>query len=438
MSSFEHLYTLSLSLARPLVRVAVPLSPKLRRGVEGRRVAVDVLERWAAEHRDPARPLVWLHAPSVGEALMAQAIAAAIRETSPSVQLAFTHFSPSAERMAGRVGADVAGYLPWDVPADMGRALRALRPSAVAFVRTEIWPVLTRLAQACGARVALVNAVLSSGSSRLRWPARGTLSRYYRMLDAVGAVTAEHGARFSELGVPSGRVCVTGDARFDQVWARVRGTSSTPLVERLRDPSVFTIVAGSTWPTDEAMLVPAFAALSRELPSRLIIAPHEPSDAHLQGVQRALDAEGVRHRRLAEVEADDAPIPDAVIVDRVGVLADLYSAADVAYVGGGFHRAGLHSVVEPAALGVPAVYGPRHGNAREGDELAAAGGGYIEADAAALTTRFRTLARDEGARRVAGEAARAYVESQLGGARRNAELILDLILDLMNRSGIAG
>src|SRR5690606_38106289 len=142
-----------LALARPIASAAAPFSPKVRRGVEGRRGAVAALERWAAEHRDPARPLVWLHAPSVGEGPMAQAIAAALRHAAPGVQLAFTHFSPSAERVAGRVGADVAGYLPWDTRREVDRALRALRPAVVAFVRTEIWPNLASRSRGAGAGV---------------------------------------------------------------------------------------------------------------------------------------------------------------------------------------------------------------------------------------------------------------------------------------------
>ena len=141
------------------------------------------LEAWAAEHRDPARPLIWVHAPSVGEGLMAQAIVAALREWRRDVQIVFTYFSPSAERMAARVGADVVGYLPWDVRPDVDRALEALRPAVVAFVRTEIWPVLGQAAVERGIRLALVNAVLAEGSSRLRAGSRYLLAPAYARLD---------------------------------------------------------------------------------------------------------------------------------------------------------------------------------------------------------------------------------------------------------------
>src|SRR5690606_3474186 len=335
------------------------MSPKRSQGVRGRRDAVAGLEAWAMESRDGSRPLVWVHAPSVGEGLMAQAIIGALRERRPEVQVAFTYFSPSAERIAPRVGADVAGYLPWDVRAEVARALDALRPAVLAFVRTEIWPVLGSEASRRGVRQVLVNAVLGPGSSRLRTGSRFLLGPAYRRLDAVGAVAQTDAARFPLLGVPPERVRVTGDARFDQVWARVQrlreagAVERLPLLRRLKDESVTTVVAGSTWPADEARLVPAFARARAAGRLRLIVAPH------LAGVGRARGAAGVTHARLGGVEAGDGPLREAVIVDRVGILADLYAIADVAYVGGGFGRDGLHSVVEPAALGVPVLFGPR-------------------------------------------------------------------------------
>jgi len=443
----ERMYESVVRGARPLLHLVSPVNAKIARGLEGRRGAVSHLASWASSARDPSRPLIWFHAPSVGEGLMAQAIMGVVRERRPDVQLAFTYFSPSAERLAGRVGADVIGYLPWDTREDVGRALDALRPDVIAFVRTEIWPVLGWEALARGARVALVNAVLPPGSSRLRAGSRFLLGPSYARLHAVGAVSDADAGNFPLLGVVPDRVRVTGDARFDQVQARVaalveaggaRPGSSAPagpggaargvgLLDRLRDPGVTTLVAGSTWPADDARLLPAFAQARRSEPYRLITAPHEPDEAHLARLERSLDEAGLRHARLAAVEHGEAPLPEVVIVDRVGILADLYAVADVAYVGGGFHRAGLHSVVEPAALGVPVLFGPRHRNAREAAELEWAGGGSRVRSARELADALLRLARDPAGRREGGEAARAYVRSRAGGAEKNAALLLELL-----------
>lgn len=428
MSAGELIYETAVRAAAPALRLASPFSAKLAQGLKGRGAALGVLERWAREEvRRDAGPIVWLHAPSVGEALMAQAILAALRERRPDLRSVFTFFSPSAERMAARVGAEVTTYLPWDTQGHMGRALALLEPAALVFIRTEIWPVLVRLAVGQGRPALLVNAVLSAGSSRLRRPARALLRSGYARLDAVGAVTPDDAARFPALGVQPQRIHVTGDARFDQVHARISALdASAPLYGRLRANCNFIVVGGSTWPADEERLVEAFAKLRANGAARLIMAPHEPTTEHLSALERRLDRAKLNHVRLAHVEAGAGPA-DVVIVDRVGVLADLYALATVAWVGGGFGRAGLHSVVEPAALGVPVVCGPRHGNAREAEALVAEGGAFIVNDTESAVVRLAELRVDTEARIRAGRAAASFVSARLGGAAANADLIAQFL-----------
>jgi 3-deoxy-D-manno-octulosonic-acid transferase len=420
----ELLYELANRAAGPALAVAAPFHQKLRQASLGRRRAVPILTQWARAERDDARPLAWLHAPSVGEALMAQAIITELRMAEPRAQLVFTHFSPSAERMAARVGADVAAYLPWDTRGSAARLVALLQPAVLAFVRTEIWPAHLRATARLGGRTALINAVISDGSSRLRGPARRLLSPSYAMLDAVGAVGEEDAHRLPRLGVEAARITVTGDARFDQVHARVAAIDrSSPLLTRFG--STPTVVAGSTWPADEAILLPACRSLLAHGNVRIVIAPHEPTESHLTGLERGCTRNALRSVRLAKFEAgNDAPV---ILVDRVGVLADLYAVALAAYVGGGFGRAGLHSVVEPAALGVPVAFGGAVGNAREALELAGVGGGVVVRDAAELAATLRTWLGDADARTRAADAAAGFVAARLGGARRNAELIVRLL-----------
>ena len=419
----EQVYELALRAGRKLLRSGWS-SPALAHALAGRRAALPHLREWAVAHRS-AGPLVLVHAPSVGEALMAQAIIAAARAARPELQVAFTHFSPSAERIAARVGADVWCYLPWDVRGDCAALLDVLRPAAIAFIRTEIWPVLTAVAEARGAATLLLNGVLGERSSRLGTGARLLLGPGYRRLRAVGAVAAADGERFTRLGVDVARVLVTGDARFDQVWQRVSALDrGAPLLAALRS-SQTTLVAGSTWPADEAVLAAAISRLTPGLRPRVILAPHQPTAAHLAGAEQTFAAAGLPLRRLAEVERNGGPA-DGVLVDRVGVLADLYAIADLAYVGGGFGNDGLHSVVEPAALGVPVLYGPRHGNAREAAELARAGGGRV-VEEPELTGALAQLAQDPAARVAAGARAAAYVSARLGGAEANAQLLLSVL-----------
>ena len=424
MSVSEIGYDLALRAVLPLVRALSRLNAKLKRGVVGRASALAELHRWSAAQRSQ-QPLLWVHAPSVGESLMAQAIIQELRSRLPGVQVAFTHFSPSAERMRERVGADIATYLPWDTSENLRSALDTLRPSAIVFVRSEIWPNLVRNAAARGIPSMLVNAVLSAKSSRLRPVVRGVLSPAYRKLSAVGAINRQAAQRYERLGVASERILVTGNARFDQVWRRVQSLQrEQPLLHRLRDPGTTTMVAGSTWPADERELLPAFARSAVEQPMRLILAPHEPDADHLQQAEQAARAAGLSCQRLSAVEAGHDPLPAVVLVDRVGVLADLYAIADIAFVGGAFHGNGVHSVVEPAALGVPVLFGPNHSNAEEAAELIESGGAISVADGSALEGALRRWL-DPALRTAAGAAARAFTENKRGGAAANAQLIIE-------------
>jgi 3-deoxy-D-manno-octulosonic-acid transferase len=324
----------------------------------------------------------------------------------------------------------------------------ALRPSVMVFVRTEVWPVLAREAAAAGAGLLLVNAVLSEGSGRLRQPARSLMAALYARLDAVGAVSQAHADRYVRLGVSPQRVQVTGDARFDQVWSRIeaRGLYELrdaddavdrvpaplrPIWAALRDRDAFTVVAGSTWPADEEVVLPAFAGIARERDrARLVVAPHEPTPEHLEGLERRLDALGLRHVRLGELVGGggvEDGAPPVVLVDRMGVLADLYGLADATYVGGGFGRAGLHSVVEPAALGVPVLFGPAHGNAREAGDLVGAGGGRVVESSADVEAYLAGWLRDPAAAAGTGRRAREFVRAETGAAARNAELVARLL-----------
>jgi 3-deoxy-D-manno-octulosonic-acid transferase len=288
-----------------------------------------------------------------------------------------------------------------------------------------VWPRLASAAATRGVVIGLVSATLAAGSSRRGAMAARLLRGAYARLDTVGAIDEADAERLAELGVARDRISVTGDTRYDQVWARVQSVDRTSgLVAALASDRP-TLVAGSTWPADEERLLPAWLAVRHAVPgARLVIAPHEPTAAHLSAIERWAGEHGIRTARLTSAEASGA---DLVVVDRVGVLGDLYALAGAAYVGGGFHAAGLHSVLEPAAFGAPVAFGPRFANSRDAGLLIAAGGGVSVDGAAALGGTLGTWLSDTGARTEAGAAARRLVERGLGAAERSWRLVAALL-----------
>ncbi|HET6778929.1 MAG TPA: glycosyltransferase N-terminal domain-containing protein [Gemmatimonadales bacterium] len=429
MPSTSLTYRTALRLAASLAPAAGLLSPRLRQGIEARRDAGARLLAWARSHRDQGRPLAWFHAASAGEGLQAEAVLRELRRRSPSCQMVYTHFSPSAAGLAARIAADVADYLPYDTASNVDQLLDALKPDLLVFAKLDLWPELSTRASTHGADVAIVAGTVSPGSSRLRWPARMILQPGYRVVAAAAAVSPEDAARLVTLGVDPERIRVLGDPRFDSVVEKVAGMrAQDPLLRFGRGAP--TLVAGSTWPEDEEVLLRAYAGIRSVYPSaRLILVPHEPAEHHLKRIERAAVGAGVPPPVRLSAAVDATAL---LLIDRLGVLAGLYGAGTMAYVGGGFGRAGLHSVLEPAAWSLPVTFGPRWTNSRDAALLLDGGGGTAlppgtKAAITALEKLWSDWIRDDAGRMEQGRNARQVVERGRGASESSAEMLLQLI-----------
>ncbi|HEU5260801.1 MAG TPA: glycosyltransferase N-terminal domain-containing protein [Gemmatimonadales bacterium] len=423
-------------LAERALPIAARFDKKLARGLDARRGVLARLAEWSRAQRDPGRPLVWIHAPSVGEGLQAKPVLETLRAEQPQWQLVYSFFSPSAERLARTLPADFADYLPLDRPGDVAAALDALQPAALVFAKLDVWPELTLAAASRGVKLALISATVAPDSSRLRWPARQWAEPAYRALDRVGAISEDDARRLERLGTRREAIEVTGDTRYDSVAERAERFDRTrePFARLAapaagREGGTLTVVAGSTWPSDEAVVLPAFVDLLAQVPTaRLLLAPHEPNPDHLAGIaQRAAQLKLPRPVRLSQLE--HAPPSPVIVVDRVGILADLYALADVAFVGGGYHRAGLHSVLEPAVFGIPIVVGPHWHMSRDAALLIERGGAVaLPADGRhPLHAQWLVWHHDPEARRKAGEVGKRLVREGRGAAERTTALVRRLV-----------
>jgi 3-deoxy-D-manno-octulosonic-acid transferase len=399
---------------------------KVARGIRGRREALDALVGWGRRERDPDRPTVWFHAPSVGEGLQAGAVLRSLVELRPGLQVVFTNFSPSAEGLGGRLGADVSAYLPWDVAESVGPVLDGVRPDLLAFTKTEVWPVLVEEAARRDIPVAIVGATVPEGAGRLTWPARAVLRTTWERLTVACANSSEDAERLEALGVDPSAVHVTGDPGIDSAARRAtEADPAAPYLTPFHASGRPTVVAGSTWRPDEGVLESAWVRVRRDHPTALlVVAPHEPDAAHVGSLLDRLRGLGLSAVTLGTAERKGSVEGvDAVVVDRVGVLAHLYTVADVAYIGGGFGRDGLHSVLEPAAAGVPTVFGPRHENARSAGQLLELGAACAVSSSAALEGVLSGWLEDPEKRKGAAACALNYIGAHLGAAGRTAQLL---------------
>jgi 3-deoxy-D-manno-octulosonic-acid transferase len=416
-------YTLAGRAANALVGVVPSGRSKFRRGLSARRGIVARYQRWASANRDITRPLVWFHAPSVGEGLQALPVIQLLRARKPEAQIAYTFYSPSAEEFARSLDVSFADYLPFDTFDDATAIVSALRPSALVFSKLDIWPALTECAASANIPIGVLSATMTESSGRRGFLAQALLGDAYRAISRVGAIDERAAQFFRDVGVAAEKVEITGDTRYDQVWARAN-RASPGLVQSLRS-SRPTLVSGSTWPSDETHLLAAWVKVRDKIPdARLIIAPHETTAGHLASIKSWARTNNLR---LATIDARDASDGDVVLVDRFGILGDLYALADVAYVGGGFHSAGLHSVLEPAAFGAPVLFGPRNEMSADAAKLSEAGGGAAITGSMDLALRLGDWLGSPAAREVAGEAARLVVQEGTGAAERSFALVSSLL-----------
>lgn len=461
MTLRERLAGAAVTAATPLLPALGLVSRDLGRAAAERRGVVHRLRAWADAGRDPGRPLVWLHGASAGELVGA---AAAMRELRArrDVQLMVSYFSPSAEGALPRLDPEVAEVLPLDTFREARRALRAVRPDAVVFAKGDLWPNFTRAAAHLGVPMGLVNGTVREGSSRLGPASRFLLGPAYGRLLRAGASSEEDAGRLRRLGVRPDALRVTGDGAFDQALARADGSGRTAggPAARLRELAPGEgplLVAGSSWREDEEAVLAAAAELARAgRPLRLALVPHEPDEAALRFLEEAcrryLGVAPVRWSRLGGGEAsgpdegsesvsagpgsgaggrggeadEGTAGPRPVVVDVTGVLAALYPAADVAWVGGGFGDEGLHSVVEPAAAAVPVLFGRGGSTRREARELVERGAG-LSVPADGVSEALAGLLDRPARRRQMGRAARTYVEEGAGAAAASADLVEELL-----------
>ena len=416
--------------AGAITRLAVAIAPardtKLLRAITSRRGLLDRYASWASEHRNHSVPLLWVHAPSVGEGLQALPVVQRFRVRHPDAQIAFTYFSPSAEKFANTVGADFADYLPFDTEANADRALEILKPTAIVFSKLDVWPILVEKASAAGVKTGLLSATVPESSKRLSRVALMALHEAYGLLDTVGAISSADAERLLAMGVRSDRMSVTGDTRYDQVWAKANSSSESrsELVARYKDPRP-TLVAGSTWPSDEKRLLPGWGQMRRMLPAaRLIIAPHEMTPPKLAAIEKWAAESSLTLSRTSE---PTARATEVVLVDQFGLLGDLYALATAAFVGGGFHDAGLHSMLEPAAFGAPVLIGPMHTDNRDAGLLVAGGGAVRCAGPGDISARLQVWFRNPAVLAKASASAKRVVEAGIGAADRSTELVETLL-----------
>lgn len=293
---------------------------------------------------------IWIHASS-GEFEYAKPAITAIKAWHPNTPILVTYFSPTYAKNIERFkGVDMAVPLPMDLPGPVSQFLSTYKPRALLFARTDLWPEALFQCQQKRIPTYVFSAVVNKDSSFL---AKWWREFLFGQLTKIFVVSNDDKNALSEK--LQKKTEVLGDTRYDQVFARLENPKPLPMVFNQDIPKPI-VVCGSTWSEDEEVLVKVISE-TKDLNFNWVIAAHEPTEEHLSVLEKKLKAKGLASERLSTAK----DLPQILLIDRVGILAELYTKADIAFVGGSFKRT-VHSVMEPLAAGCMVFVGPYHSN----------------------------------------------------------------------------
>lgn len=339
------------------------------------------------------------------------------------VNILVTFFSPSGyEHVKEFPGVDYFLYLPYDFQWLWKKFYLATKCKILLISKHDVWPNQIKMANKLAVKAILLNASLSANSSRKSFMAKIFLAEAYKSLDKIFVISNQDNEQLvSAFGCQNTEV--VGDTKFDQVLTRKEEAEKEQLLnpEWISDNKI--LVFGSLWPQDaEQVLKEITALLERNKSLKIIIVPHQPTDEIIfKFLPYFRDYE---HSLFSEKTTLESRI---LIVNSVGLLADMYKHANFAYVGGSFKQ-GIHNVIEPAIYGIPVLHGPVYKNSFEAIQLLETGGSQVVNGPSEFNKNIQTFMDDESLRESKGKIAKEYASQNTGSTTK----ILDYISHILD------
>jgi len=374
------------------------------------------------------RPVIWLHAVSVGEAIAARPLIKALRLRYPNYAIVVSNTTETGRGVAsGFPEKDLCIYFPFDFLPAVRRTLDAIKPRLVIIMETEIWPNFTREAANREIPLILANGRISDRSFgrylQFRWFFRNAL----RLFSSLCMQTDSDRERIVAIGAPPARTMTTGNLKYDIPVRKLTADERSDLRFNYSISVGLTIfVAGSTHPGEEEAVLATYRELLN-IDNRLILVlvPRHPERA--REVATMLERRGLIFRRRSAMAASADRMlrgGDVLLVDTIGELMALYALADLVYVGGSLVETGGHNLLEPASVGVPSIFGPHMTNFREIAALVLSYQAGIQVKTAdELTEKAKMLITDGPQRQKLGQNGLNMVRENGGATQRHMEII---------------
>lgn len=407
------LYNLVVLFAGFLLKIIALFNQKMKLFVEGRKVVFPTLE----QKIKPSDKTIWFHAASLGEYEQGLPVIEEIKKQFPLHKIVVTFFSPSGyEVRKNNTVADVTVYLPLDTKKNAQEFLKKVHPDLVFFIKYEYWPNYLAELKKQNIKTYLISGILRKNHLFFKW-----YGGFYR--EALNTFTyffvQNEGSKKLLQQLGKNNVSVSGDTRFDRVATILEKDNSLDFISQFKG-NTKTIVAGSSWPKDENLLIDFIN--SNAFTIKFIIAPH---NIKTEQIQQLRDRITKKTALFTEKEGKNLADFDVFIIDTIGILTKIYSYADIAYVGGGFGNPGVHNILEPATFGVPIVIGPNYSHFAEATALVNMEGCSVIKNENELNEAFTSLIRNDDIRNEKGHICSTFVQMNKGATA----IILKYILN---------
>jgi 3-deoxy-D-manno-octulosonic-acid transferase len=409
------LYRLFLLFYPILAKLISPFNEKAKHWVLGQQKVWEEVSVLSSQIKGP---IIWVHCASYGEFEQGSPIISALKKTYPNHQIWVTFFSPSGYlHRKHHPDVDFVSYLPLDSPNAANKWMEMVQPKCIVFIKYEFWYYYLKHAAENKIPTFLAAAIFRPDQIFFKF-----YGGFYRsMLQLFTSILVQdiHSKNLIAPLLKDTYLNISGDTRFDRVLDIAATKKSIDWISRLAN--VKTIVAGSTWEDDHKIIGSVLEQFDQLEQCNWIIVPHNVDAASIKACRSRFTNAICLSEWLTQSNAIEKPV--VLIVDQIGLLSQLYQYADIAYIGGGFTKDGIHNVLEAAVFGKPVIWGPNDLKYPEAIGLRNAGGGIQIKDASSLNGIIHQLMNDASFSKETGDAALNYVQANAGATQKTIECI---------------
>ena len=395
---------------------------KLRQSIKGKFGSPNIIKNYFNKD-DISSNIYWFHASSLGEFFQVKTVIEKLKEEKDDLICIVSFSSPSGFNHANSDAMDLKFYIPFDFPWTINRVLNVIKPKKIMFASYDLWPNLVWISRLKGIHVNLYSVKTKKSFLRNNQISQHIYRSIYSSLSSLYTISEKDMKDVCDiLGSNLGpELRVAGNPRYDLVMNQATEFRQKD-VEKLKDRDM-RIIIGSVHKQEEDYLVPALVQLMNENPDlKVLYALHEPTDSALREIKKKFRHHGIKGAVFRKKTDLKLPNNSLVILGVVGVLSRLYWQGQIAYVGGG-HSTGVHNVMEPAVARLPVIFGPRHHNSHEAEELINNNGGFCVKDGQEFLSIIKNLISDSKYHKMTSLSASDVVYKNVGSTREMVQQI---------------